>query len=132
MSTHECLFQHDGNSTFTCVVCRKRYSAAPDGARISERLATIEAIVAAMATALNTDPRIANAYMGRHQAAEYLGISLRSLDHLVEDPSFPALLLGKCRRFRRLELDRWVDARQSALSKSVGASNAHELKGKAS
>lgn len=58
--------------------------------------------------------------MTRQQAAEYLGVGLRTLDRLVAKEQLPIVNLGSIRgdgsrsavRVDRVALDRWVDERR--------------------
>jgi excisionase family DNA binding protein len=53
-------------------------------------------------------------WMTRRQAADHLGVSLRTLDNLRADNDMPvAHLRGRAVRFDRLALDEWASARTS-------------------
>jgi excisionase family DNA binding protein len=48
----------------------------------------------------------------RDDAAEYLAISKRTLDRLVQSGSIPAYRIGGHRRFRREDIDSFVASRR--------------------
>lgn len=61
-----------------------------------------------------SDIRIDN-YISIDEAAEYLGIKTVTLRNWIKkDPSLPAHKIGKLWKFKRSELDAWVQSGKSA------------------
>jgi len=60
-------------------------------------------------------------WLTRAQAAEYLRVSVRTLDNLREHEDLPAThLIGRIVRFDRLALDAWAGARTLAETAASG------------
>jgi len=51
--------------------------------------------------------------MTRPDAAMYLAVSARKLDHLVADGDLPRVKIGSCVRFERSDLDAFIIAQKS-------------------
>lgn len=83
----------------------------------------------------NTDPT-ASRWMTRSQAAEYLGVSLRTLGNLRAHHDLPVThMIGRVVRFDREALDAWAAARTHievdpapGPARRGGTSRAHRLR----
>ena len=57
-------------------------------------------------------------WIGIEEAAEYLGIKVVTLrNKLKKDETLPGHRIGKLWKFKRSELDVWVESGESAISK---------------
>ena len=46
-------------------------------------------------------------YLGKREAAEYLSLSARTIDSLIDE--IPSFVVGRKRLFKRSELDEWIE-----------------------
>ena len=53
-------------------------------------------------------------YIGIEEAAEYLGISVATMRLWLRNREIPAHKIGKLWKFKRMELDEWINSGKSA------------------
>lgn len=55
--------------------------------------------------------------MGRQSAADYLGVSLRTLDYVVKRGELPRVMIGRKPVFRVVDLDAYLESRLESVGK---------------
>ncbi|NCU27488.1 DNA-binding protein [Candidatus Nomurabacteria bacterium] len=60
------------------------------------------------------ESQIRDNYIGIEEAAEYLGVKPATIRSWIKNTSLPAHRVGKLWKFKRAEIDRWVESGKSA------------------
>lgn len=76
-----------------------------------------------MALNLPTD----ETFLTTEEVLEYLNVNLRTVYRLIKAGSIPAVRVGRQWRFRKRDIDKWLEGQRHADTKSTGASRSRIL-----
>jgi excisionase family DNA binding protein len=66
-------------------------------------------------------------FLTTEEVLEYLNVNLRTVYRLIKAGSIPAVRVGRQWRFRKRDIDKWLEGQRHADTKSTGASRSRIL-----